>query len=103
MLQQIRIDVRLPEGHWAGDVTRAHPSATLRIEEQMAMTKGRGTATCWCDEILENSLLLHEGIDDYLGTYREFMARKKIDHLDTEQSLQNNRANKKKKKKSTGK
>ena len=67
MLQQIRIDVRLPEGHWAGDVTRAHPSATLRIEEQMAMTKGRGTATCWCDEILENSLLLHEGIDDYLG------------------------------------
>ena len=38
-----------------------------------------------------------EGIDDYLGTYLEFMARKKIDHLDTEQSLQNNRANKKKK------
>lgn len=38
-----------------------------------------------------------EGIDDYLGTYLEFMARKNIDHLDTEQSLQNNRAKKKKK------
>tara|TARA_B110000444_G_scaffold261562_1_gene315425 strand:+ start:23132 stop:23755 length:624 start_codon:yes stop_codon:yes gene_type:complete len=65
MLQQIRIDVRLPEGHWAGDVTRAHPSATLRIEQHMPLSRGRGTARCWCDESLENNLVSHEGIDDY--------------------------------------
>ena len=67
MLQQIRIDVRLPEGHWAGDVTRAHPSATLRIEQHMPLSRGRGTARCWCDESLENNLVSHEGIDDYNG------------------------------------
>ncbi len=67
MLQQIRIDVRLPEGHWAGDVTRAHPSATLRIEQHMPLSRGRGAARCWCDELLEQGLQSHEGIDEYLG------------------------------------
>ena len=39
MAQQLRIDVRLPKGHWAGDVTRDHPSATLRIEQHMPLSK----------------------------------------------------------------
>ncbi|HJM55332.1 MAG TPA: helix-turn-helix domain-containing protein [Poseidonia sp.] len=67
MQQQIRIDVRLPEGHWAGDITRLHPSATLRIEQHMPLREGRGTARCWCDENLELNLQSHKGIDEYLG------------------------------------
>jgi hypothetical protein len=63
MAQQLRIDVRLPEGHWAGDVTRAHPSATLRIEQHMPMSRGRGTARCWSSEALDKTVAAHVGID----------------------------------------
>lgn len=63
MAQQLRIDVRLPEGHWAGDVTRAHPSATLRIEQHMPMSRGRGTARCWSSEALDETVAAHVGID----------------------------------------
>ena len=38
-VQQVRIEVRLPEGHWAGDVTRSHPSAVLRTN---AVFRGTG-------------------------------------------------------------
>ena len=44
MNQKLRIDVRLPEGHWSGDVSRQRPDTTLRIEETMPLAKGRGTA-----------------------------------------------------------
>ena len=64
MPQQIRIDVRIPEGHWAGDVSRSHPSAILRIEEHMPLSKGRGTARCWCDESVETTTEQHIGIDE---------------------------------------
>ena len=63
MAQQLRIDVRLPQGHWAGDVTRDHPTATLRIEQHMPMSKGRGTARCWSNENLHETVQLHAGID----------------------------------------
>ena len=63
MAQQLRIDVRLPHGHWAGDVTRQHPSATLRIEQHMPLSKGRGTARCWSNEDLHATVLNHNGID----------------------------------------
>ncbi|MEC8398851.1 MAG: hypothetical protein VXZ34_04625, partial [Candidatus Thermoplasmatota archaeon] len=63
MAQQLRIDVRLPQGHWAGDVTRQHPSATLRIEQHMPLSKGRGTARCWSNETIHETVRRHEGID----------------------------------------
>ena len=63
MAQQLRIDVRLPQGHWAGDVTRDHPTAILRIEQHMPMSKGRGTARCWSNENLHETVRSHAGID----------------------------------------
>lgn len=45
MAQRLQLEVRLPEGHWAGDLTRLFPQAMLRIEEHMALGKGRGSAT----------------------------------------------------------
>ncbi|GIR00347.1 MAG: hypothetical protein CM15mP9_0500 [Methanobacteriota archaeon] len=44
MVNQLRIEVRLPEGHWSGDVSRQRPEAVLRIEETMPLGRGRGTA-----------------------------------------------------------
>jgi len=64
MPQQLRIDVRLPDGHWAGDVTRSNPSAVLRIEQHMPLGRGRGTARCWSDQPLHSTVHAHEGIDD---------------------------------------
>tara|TARA_Y100000766_G_C18917440_1_gene613393 strand:+ start:14237 stop:14863 length:627 start_codon:yes stop_codon:yes gene_type:complete len=63
-VQQIRIEVRLPEGHWAGDVTRSHPSAVLRIEEHMPLQKGRGTARASCSEEIVETVSSHSGIED---------------------------------------
>lgn len=45
MAQVLRIEVRLSDGHWAGDLTRLFPESLLRIEEHMPLGKGRGTAT----------------------------------------------------------
>jgi predicted DNA binding protein len=45
MAQSLQLEVRLPEGHWAGDLTRLFPQAMLRIEDHMALGKGRGSAT----------------------------------------------------------
>ncbi|MDA0925730.1 MAG: hypothetical protein O3C36_03715 [archaeon] len=64
MAQQLRLDVRLPEGHWAGDVTRTHPSATLRIEQHMPLSRGRGTARCWSSEGVHSTVTQHDGIDE---------------------------------------
>ena len=63
-VQQIRIEVRLPEGHWAGDVTRSHPSAVLRIDEHMPLQKGRGTAKASCSEDIAATVGLHHGIEE---------------------------------------
>lgn len=63
-VQQIRIEVRLPEGHWAGDVTRSHPSAVLRIDEHMPLQKGRGTAKASCSEDIAQTVGLHPGIEE---------------------------------------
>ena len=63
-VQQVRIEVRLPEGHWAGDVTRSHPSAVLRIEEHMPLQKGRGTARASCSEEIAETVSLHPGIEE---------------------------------------
>ena len=63
-VQQVRIEVRLPEGHWAGDVTRSHPSAVLRIEEHMPLQKGRGTARASCSEDITDTVSEHSGIEE---------------------------------------
>ena len=63
-VQQVRIEVRLPEGHWAGDVTRSHPSAVLRIDEHMPLQKGRGTAKASCSEDIVSTVGSHAGIEE---------------------------------------
>lgn len=62
---QIRLEVRLPEGHWAGDVTRNHPSTILRIEEHMPLSRGRGTARIASTEDITATVMSHEGIEDF--------------------------------------
>ena len=43
-MQHLYISIRLPDGHWAGDVSRSNHHIILRIEEHMALSKGRGSA-----------------------------------------------------------
>ena len=66
--QRLSIQIRLPEGHWAGDLTRQLPHVVLRIEEHMPLSKGMGTAKTiingpnmdQCLDLLDK----HEGIDE---------------------------------------
>lgn len=62
---QVRLEVRLPEGHWSGDVTRANPSAILRIEKHMPLSRGRGTARISSSEDISKSISQHPGIEDF--------------------------------------
>ena len=62
---QMRIEVRLPNGHWAGDVSRNHPSTLLRIDEHMALTKGQGTGLISSTEDLSMILVAHSGVADF--------------------------------------
>ena len=64
MVSLLRIKVRLPEGHWSGDVSRLRPEAILRIEETMPLSKGRGTAKLSSSIDLENELASHLGIEE---------------------------------------
>ena len=52
MSEIIRIEIRLPDGHWAGDASRKSPSSTLEIVETMSLGKGRGTAQISTDSDL---------------------------------------------------
>jgi predicted DNA binding protein len=67
---QMRIEVRLPEGHWAGDVTREHPSTILRIDEHMALGKGRGSAKASASEDISKTINSHPGIEEFRGLDR---------------------------------
>ena len=64
MVNQLRIEVRLPEGHWSGDVSRERPEAVLRIEETMPLGKGRGAAKISSSYNLSEELNSHQGIDE---------------------------------------
>ena len=64
MVNQLRIEVRLPEGHWSGDVSRQRPEAVLRIEETMPLGRGRGTAKMSSSCDIEDELISHQGVDD---------------------------------------
>ncbi len=70
MSQIVRIEVRLPEGHWAGEATRNHPNAVLQIIETMPLGKGRGTAQIAAEQNLLNDLPNLAGIErvDTLGS-----------------------------------
>ena len=72
MVNQLRIEVRLPEGHWSGDVSRKRPEAVLRIEETMPLGRGRGVAKISSSSGLTVELNAHPGIDEVreLGSNR---------------------------------
>ena len=59
MVNRLRIEVRLPEGHWSGDVSRQRPEAVMRIEETMPLGRGRGTAKISSSNVLEDELKSH--------------------------------------------
>ena len=69
MSQIVRIEVCLPEGHWAGEATRNHPNAVLQIIETMPLGKGRGTAQIASEQNLLDDLPNLRGIErvDTLG------------------------------------
>lgn len=61
MSEIIKIEIRLPNGHWAGDSSRKCPSSNLQIVETMPLSKGRGTAQISTDpELLETLHTLPE-------------------------------------------
>ena len=64
MVNQLRIEVRLPEGHWSGDVSRQRPEAVLRIEETMPLARERGTAKLSSSNELKDELDSHSGIEE---------------------------------------
>ena len=72
MVNQLRIEVRLPEGHWSGDVSRSRPEAIIRIEETMPLGRGRGTAKISSSSDLSQELNSHSGVDEvrHLGNNR---------------------------------
>ncbi len=63
MSQIVRIEVRLPKGHWAGEVTRNHPNLVLQIIETMPLGKGRGTAQIAAEQELLSDLENLSGIE----------------------------------------
>jgi len=64
MVHQLRIEVRLPEGHWSGDVSRSRPEAVFRIEETMPLGRGRGTARLSSSSDVMDELEAHSGVDE---------------------------------------
>ena len=64
MVNLLRIEVRLPEGHWSGDVSRARPESVLRIEETMPLGKGRGTARFSTTSDISEELKSHDGVEE---------------------------------------
>ena len=63
MSQILRIEVRLPDGHWAGEATRDNPSSILQIIETMPLSKGSGTAQISTDKLLLDQLENLSGIE----------------------------------------
>ena len=63
MSQIMRIEVNLPENHWAGIVTRNNPQSILQIIETMPLSKGRGTAQIICDKSIMQALSSTKGVE----------------------------------------
>ena len=69
MSKILRIEVSLPNNHWAGAFTRKNPNSVLQIIETMPLSKGRGTAQIATDPSLLDDLKSLWGIEsvEYLG------------------------------------
>ena len=63
MSQIVRIEVRLPDDHWAGEVTRNNPNSVLQIIETMPLGKGRGTAQIAAEQDLLSDLENLRGVE----------------------------------------
>ena len=64
MSQIVRIEVRLPDGHWAGEATRNYPNTVLQIIETMPLGKGRGTAQIAAEQELISNLENLKGVEN---------------------------------------
>jgi predicted DNA binding protein len=69
-MQHLYISIRLPEGHWAGDISRGNHNITFQIVEHMALSKGRGSVRVLARgrgiQKLKEDLLSHRGIESAL-------------------------------------
>ncbi len=69
-MQHLYISIRLPEGHWAGDISRGNHNITFQIVEHMALSKGRGSVRILARgrgiQKLKEDLLSHRGIESAL-------------------------------------
>jgi predicted DNA binding protein len=67
-VQHLLISIRLPNGHWAGDITRLYHHTAIRVDEHMPLPNGRGSAKCTItgEEINETieSLRNHNGVEE---------------------------------------
>ena len=63
MSQIMRIEVNLPDNHWAGIVTRNNPQSILQIIETMPLSRGRGTAQIICDKEIMAALSSTKGVE----------------------------------------
>ncbi|MDP6324699.1 MAG: helix-turn-helix domain-containing protein [Candidatus Thalassarchaeaceae archaeon] len=68
-MQHLSVRVRLPEGHWAGDITRNNHHVVLKIEEHMPLPNGRGSAQAILfGKDVENfiqDMAAHVGIEEF--------------------------------------
>ena len=69
-MQHLYISIRLPEGHWAGDISRGNHNITFQLVEHMALSKGRGSVRILARgrgiQKLKEDLLSHRGIESAL-------------------------------------
>jgi len=69
-MQHLYISIRLPEGHWAGDISRRNHEISLQIIEHMALSKGRGSVRGLARgreiQKLKEDFLSHSGIESVL-------------------------------------
>ena len=78
--QILVIQIRLPNGHWAGDLTRAVPHLVLRIDEHMPLVGGRGSAkVSIVGQNISNCL---DFFDKYQGIEAYTVYKEAVNHLE---------------------
>ncbi|MDP7659441.1 MAG: helix-turn-helix domain-containing protein [Candidatus Thalassarchaeaceae archaeon] len=76
-MQHLLISIRLPEGHWAGDITRERHSVLLRVDEHMALPGGRGLSS-----VVATSNSSVSNIDEFLEYLQEHSSIEEITVFD---------------------